>query len=188
MKKTLITFFTELKKWLVSDYKILLLSLIIACICFPEYALTYSPGIDGPLPWVFNYFANDNFLLGKDVLFPHGPLAFLLYPLPLGNNLVVAALITFFCSVLLSISIFKIHLQNKEQNYLLPFLLSFLIESVADIQLLIVALSLCYLLQFWFHSKKAYLILSIFFCVFNLFVKNLWWCYLRINDRFNGCI
>jgi len=171
MRKTLVTFFNVFKNWLVSDYKILVLSLLITFISFPSYDLQYLPGIDGPLPWAFNYFADGHFKLGQPVLFPHGPLAFLLYPLPFGNNLVVTIVLTFVISFLLSVAFFKIYFLLKDENYLVPSLLSLILHVVADLQLLIIALTLSYIILFEYTAKRNYLAAGVFFCVLNLFIK-----------------
>ncbi len=165
------TLFNEVRNWFFSDYKILILSLVISVITFPSYDLYYLPGIDGPLPWVFNYFADGHFKLGQNVLFPHGPLAFLLYPLPVGNNLLVGSALTFAFSFLLSVSAFKIYFHLKEENYLVPALLTLILHAVVDLQLLIIALTLSYVILFECTLKKTYLILSVFFCILNLYIK-----------------
>jgi hypothetical protein len=168
MKNTLALRF---KNWFLLNYKILILSLIITCFSFPDYTLYYLPGIDGPLPWVFNYFADGHYLLGKELLFPHGPLAFLLYPLPMGNNLTVTLVITFLCSFLFNLTVFKIYHLKKQGNYLLPALILLILQSSLDLQLIIIGLTLNYLILFDHTSKKINLLIALFFCVFNLYIK-----------------
>src|SRR5258706_16260510 len=90
MKSVLRTTFPVIKNTFLNNYKPLSLSLLIACISCPAYQMIYAPGIDGSLFWVFNHIANGHFVLGKNILLPHGPLAFLLYPLAIGNNYFVA--------------------------------------------------------------------------------------------------
>ncbi|MEI6061543.1 MAG: hypothetical protein WCR72_12600 [Bacteroidota bacterium] len=73
---------------------LLLAALVPAIVFFPFPACVFSNGIDPPLAWVFNYLVSHAPSLGRDIIFPHGPLAFLMYPLPMGSNLGIAILST----------------------------------------------------------------------------------------------
>ena len=164
-------FLRDLKSVLLLNYKQIIISLVIAFFSFPRYHMDYSPGGDGSLPWVFNYFANGHFSLGRHTLFPHGPLAFFLYPLPVRNNLIVCSVVTFICSFLLSMNLFRIYKLLKPENLVLVTLISLLLHSVMEIQLLLIGLVLSQLLLFHLTNRKIYLGLALFFCVFNLFIK-----------------
>ena len=65
------------------DYSIapIILGVLVAIGTFPAVSLSYNLGIDGPMMWLSNYFFSQDLLLGKDTIFPHGPLAFIVYPL-----------------------------------------------------------------------------------------------------------
>jgi len=167
------TLFLSLREWFSSNYKFLLLSFLIACISFPSFKLTYASGsgIDNPLPWVYSYFADGNYTLGKNTLFPHGPLTFLLYPLPMGNNIFVAVFVYLACSLFLCMSLFKIHAKREQQNYPLVTILAILLLSFSDLQLVVIAITISQLLLFHLSSKKINLILTLFFCVFGLILK-----------------
>lgn len=56
-------------------------------ITFPSIDLSYGDGIDSPLPWLYNHLLRYDFQSTKNILFPHGPLAFLTYPLVNGLKL-----------------------------------------------------------------------------------------------------
>lgn len=161
-----------IKDGLVQNYKILLLALVIASISFPSFHLYYVPGIDGPLAWVFNYFADGHFLIGKDLLFPHGPLAFLLYPLPQGNNLTVAILVYFSVSVFLSMSVYRIYFLKKSENFLSPTLLLLVLKASLDLQLQVIALCISQFILAELQEKKKNLVFALFFAVFNLYIKS----------------
>ena len=165
-------YFLLFTKWLKANYGLLILSLILSCICFPKYELFYSSGIDEPLPWVFNYFADGHYALGIHTLFPHGPLAFLLYPLILGNNLIAAIIIQLICSVLLCMCLFKIQAHKSKKQYTFVTIIILLIISIAGIQLQLICLSACFIVLFKLSGKKINLFFALFFCVFNLFIKS----------------
>lgn len=63
------------------------LAVSLALLTLPEIDPSYAIGVDHSLTWAFNHlFANDREALLR-VTFPHGPLAFLMYPLAMGYNL-----------------------------------------------------------------------------------------------------
>lgn len=152
-------------------FKILIIGLILACLSFPNYRLSFVQGIDGPLPWVFNYFADGNYALGRGILFPHGPLAFMLYPLPMGNNLGVTVFVTLLCSLLLSFSFFKIYFARQKENYLVPTLLLFVLLSFCDLQLLLIGISASQLVLYHLFQKKQQLVLATVAAILNLYLK-----------------
>lgn len=156
---------------LPSAYRIYLLAFLVACLCFPRYNLWYTWGIDGALPWVFNYFADGHPQLGKNTLFPHGPLAFFLYPLPVGNNLIICSAVFLFCSSALFVSLFRVSIIKQQENYFLHTVLMLLLLPLLDIQLLLIALTLTQTILFHLTYKKWHLALALFFTVFNLFIK-----------------
>src|SRR5881296_600907 len=55
----------------------------------------WMPGtsIDGSHQFGSNYFPNAGFKYGSDLIFPFGPLGYLIYPENIGNHIVVANLI-----------------------------------------------------------------------------------------------
>jgi len=63
------------------------LAFAIALLTLPDIDPSYAIGVDHSLTWAFNHlFANDREGLLR-IAFPHGPLAFLMYPLAMGRNL-----------------------------------------------------------------------------------------------------
>src|SRR6218665_1817259 len=164
-------FLFSFKAGLQLYYKPLLLSLLVSCLSFPAYDLLVSSGLDNSLPWVFNYFADGHLSEGRHVLFPHGPLAFLLYPLPQHNNLVICTAITFFCSVLVSLNLFRLCKILGRENDALVLVASLIMHAFMEIQLLLITLTLSQALLFQLSGRRADLALAILFGVFNLFIK-----------------
>lgn len=62
------------------------LSVIAVFVFFPFPVSVTSVGVDEPLSFIFTYLMQGRIGLGKDIIFPHGPLAFIMYPLP-GDSL-----------------------------------------------------------------------------------------------------
>jgi hypothetical protein len=115
-----------------------ILSAIIVYTAFPDFDLLYSTGVDGPLPWVFNYLFDGRLATGKDIVFPHGPLAFLLYPVPLGSNLAIATLFYTLVQFLFCMLAFSLYRPKEDTAWLTPFLLLLLLMHLLDIQLLLI--------------------------------------------------
>lgn len=65
---------------------LLFLSLVTVFFFFPFPVSVIANGVDPPLSWLFTYLMHGRVALGKDIVFPHGPLAFVMYPLP-GDSL-----------------------------------------------------------------------------------------------------
>jgi len=67
-----------------------LIAIVILVFTFPDIDPTFGPGVDWSLAWAYNYIFATDINLGRDIIFPHGPLGFLMYPVALGDNLDVA--------------------------------------------------------------------------------------------------
>jgi len=52
----------------------------------------FNYGIDASYRFAYNYFFANDIQIGKDILFTYGPFGFLMWPGPIGNNLIVGAL------------------------------------------------------------------------------------------------
>jgi hypothetical protein len=154
-----------------NNYRFFFLSLFIACLCCPAYEMFYAAGIDGPLPWIYNYFAHGNYLKGRDITLPHGPLAFLLYPLPVANNFHIALAFHLFCAALLGWSLFKIAGFTGNIQYPLISAILLLLLSLADIQLILIGIVSCFVLLYRMSGGKIFSTASVFFAALALFIK-----------------
>lgn len=172
MGNNTLSFFDTARKWLLFNYKTYLLAILVGIAGFQKYDLFYSSGIDESLPWVFNYFANGHFDLTQWLAFPHGRLAFLLYPLPMGNNLAWAIIITFTCTVWFCVNMLRLHALKHKGSYLAPALLLLVILSAADIQLLLTGLTFSHLLLYHLEGKKRNYLLAVFFAVSGFYIKS----------------
>src|SRR5687767_339497 len=99
--------------------KAFILGLLVVIGTFPENDWTFSPGIDPPLTWLYNHLFIQDFGQALNIVFPHGPLAFFMYPLPetvLPVTLVVCGLKLF---LFFNLRILTRH--NASQGWLAPF-------------------------------------------------------------------
>ena len=67
----------EKKKYI----SLFVLALFVVIFSFPEIDFGFDIGIDPPLKWLYNHLFSAGLLAGKSIVFPHGPLAFFMYPL-----------------------------------------------------------------------------------------------------------
>ncbi len=152
--------------------KFLVLSGLAGILTFTVFDHYYEPGIDGPLPWVFNYLIGGHMALGKDIIFPHGPLAFLTYPLCMGNNWLVAVL--FFCMIklFLSFTIFYLNGLNNSSNLAMPFLIVLILCELFTIQyILFAAVASCYLIYLKTNAK-GWILPALLLCSLAIYMKS----------------
>ncbi len=68
-------------------------ALVIFFVTLPSTGTIIWPGLDNSYALAFNYFFASGVQIGKDILFTYGPLGFLEWPQPQGNNLLYANVI-----------------------------------------------------------------------------------------------
>lgn len=143
--------------------------LIMAIVTFPEIDLTYSPGIDQSLPWVFNHIFESGFDKGISIVFPHGPLAFFMYPLASDFHIAVAVLSVL--KILITILLVVLLADNGFLKWLFAPVVSLAFFVIADFNLLlIIGLILLYCLYF-IHEKTIFKISGFALLSLAFFVK-----------------
>jgi hypothetical protein len=81
------------------------------------------PALTPPYPGPSIIFFEKGFSVGKDIVFPHGPLAFLMYPL--AQNILIATLATALLKIFLVFNIYQV-LENKgNYRWLIAFMLAY---------------------------------------------------------------
>ncbi len=121
------------------------MALIVAIFSFPEIELTYNIGIDPPLKWLYNHLFSTGLSAGRDIIFPHGPLAFFMYPL--AENFILSVAVTMLLQIVFLFQLFKLFNKNKWQYWLLTAVLAWFIFSLSNFnQLIISNISAAYLL------------------------------------------
>jgi hypothetical protein len=156
----------------IEIFSAVFLSTLISLITFCVFDHYFEPGIDGSLPWVFNYLINGNAGLGREIIFPHGPLAFLTYPICIGNNWLIAVLFCCFLKTLLSFNVLYIFRLNDRTNWITPFFVALILSELFSIQFILIAvISTCYLLHFK-TNIKTWVFLALFFCSLSIYIKS----------------
>jgi hypothetical protein len=147
------------------------ISILIALITFPKINPVFANGIDPPLSWVFNYLIQGRLLLGKDIIFPHGPLAFIMYPLPMGINLWIAVGLNLIFRSAFVFSILSFRVTNNKYQLWIAILFSFILLALLDVLLIMIGLVIMGYLQYLKSHKSVWLFISFGLTVFALYVK-----------------
>jgi hypothetical protein len=124
---------------------LLIMALIVAIFSFPEIELEYTIGIDPPLKWLYNHLFSEGLSIGRSIIFPHGPLAFFMYPL--ADNFILSVVVTILLQVVFVFQLFYLFGKEKWQYWVLTALLAWFIFSISNFnQLIISNVSVAYLL------------------------------------------
>jgi len=144
--------------------KLFLLAIFIIVGTFPEYSWNYSTGIDNSLKWVFNSLFMTGLSRGKGIIFPHGPLAYFVYPL--AGTVVQVVIVTSLLKACLVFVISGLTGRKHGQQWLILFTAAYLISAIANFQNLIlvnILLLYCnYFLEERFFLKLTAFILTVF--------------------------
>lgn len=142
-----------------------ILSIFIVIGTFPVNDWSFSVGIDSPLSWVFNYLFENELNIGKHIIFPHGPLAFFMYPLP--ENILLSTLVTSLLKALLVFNFIWLFSDSKSQiRWLGSFLFAYFISIIAGFNHLLLANILLLYCNFYLTNKKAFKYLAFFITSF----------------------
>lgn len=133
--------FREKKKYI----SLFVLALCVVIFSFPEIDFGFDIGIDPPLKWLYNHLFSAGLLAGKSIVFPHGPLAFFMYPL--AQNFLLATFVTIVLQVVFVFQLFNLIGGNKKPDWLITAVLAWLVFSLSNFnQLVISNVSIAYLL------------------------------------------
>lgn len=138
----------------VEIVKVFFVGLLVVIGTFPSNDWSISTGGDPSLAWVYNYLFENNLLLGKDIVFPHGPLAFFMYPL--APNIL---LVTFFRSALKFLIVFSLYgIIDLEENWkvILVFIIGYFLGITLPFNHLLLA-SVLFIFLYYYKTEKFYI-------------------------------
>jgi hypothetical protein len=147
-----------------------LLALLVLIGTFPENDWSFSPGIDPPLFWVFNHLFDTGLNIGRHIIFPHGPLAFFMYPL--SENVLLATLVISLLKGFLVFNVVFLFSDNKSQvKWLAAFAFAYLVSLMGHFNHLILANILLLYCNYFQSNFKPYKFLAFVLTAFAFFVK-----------------
>jgi hypothetical protein len=162
--------FNNDKPYLLELLNILVVGIMVVIGTFPENLWTYSTGIDPPLSWAFNYLYDNDLKLGQHIIFPHGPLAFLMYPLP--ENILIATLVRSVFKILLVYNLYWIIAGTyKEVRWLLVFIVAFGLSIITGFNHLLLANVILMYCNSYLHKKDVFKYMALTLTALAFYVK-----------------
>jgi hypothetical protein len=148
----------------------LLIGFFVIVGTFPENDWSFSVGIDSPLKWVFNHLFDSGLKEGRNIIFPHGPLAFFLYPLQ--ENILPSVLVNSMLKGLMVFNIFWMFKGTKHRKkWWVIFLFPYLFSIIAGFNHLILINILLLYCNYYLSNKRALKFLAFFITAFAFYVK-----------------
>ncbi len=132
---------------------IIILGIAIAIFTFPSIHLSYNIGIDPPMMWISNFFFNTQWEVAQNVIFPHGPLAFLVYPTI--SNIELAISVEVLLKIFLSAQLVRLIDSKNSLRWLIGFVGAYGVVLLSNfIFLLIFSIVLSYCNYFETSTKR----------------------------------
>lgn len=154
------------ENWLLG-LQLIIAGFIVSIFSFNSPDL-YYPGIDSSLIWVFNHLFAENLSLGQHIIFPHGPLAFLMYPTV--DNLLLAFIVTLVLKTLILTQLFRLS-KDSDHKWFIAIFITLIISTIAHFNLLIIFnVMLAYMLYFDSRNNTDKYI-GLFLTAFAIYVK-----------------
>jgi len=153
--------------------------LLIAC-TFPEFNPVYGPGIDPPLAWVFNHIFSLGNTPGREFVFPHGPLSFLLYPLPMGHHILIGLSIYTLLKLIFFFQVLWLYRLDKPGEWLLPLLLIYIAFLLFEIQFVMLGIIVSGFSIYLKSGEHRFLILPLLVAALGLFMR----AYITVTGGF----
>lgn len=148
----------------------MIVCLLVITGTFPSNDWSFDTGIDGPLSWVFNTTFENGLSLGKDIVFPHGPLAFFMYPMP--ENILLVTLITSLFKAIIVFNVMKLIGGNSNKKWLIAFLFSYAICLFSGFNHLVLAAIILLYSNYYNTEKNAYKLFAFLLTAFAFYVKS----------------
>lgn len=148
----------------------IVLGIIVIIGTFPENDWSFSPGIDFSLCWLYNYLFSNNLALGKHIIFPHGPLAFFMYPLP--DNVLLTVTVTSLLKIGLVLNVFCLLIDEKKLiKWIVTGIVAYGFSVIANFNNLLLITILLLYCNYFTSGKKLFKYIAFFLTAFSLYVK-----------------
>lgn len=152
----------------------LFLSFILTLMTLSNIGASIEPTLDSSYKFAFNYFFEHHIQCGRDILFTLGPLGFIYAPMPIGNHILFATIITFivkFIFLYLSFTLYKSVRKEITPYQLSIFVLLLYIIANISIHHIILFIPLLLILLYDIHHQRYLLYVIGIFTVFALLIK-----------------
>jgi hypothetical protein len=161
----------KIQRSIIEDaLKCLLISLLVIIGTFPANDWSFTVGVDPPLTWVFNYLFSNGLNIGRHFIFPHGPLAFFMYPLQ--ENILLSTLVTSILKALLVFNFFWLFTgTNNQAKWLALFIFAYIFSMISDFNHLILANIVLLYCNYSVSNKRVYKLTAFLLTAFAFYIK-----------------
>lgn len=159
------------QKGSVNRLVILVVSLIPAFLFFPFPDSVFDVGLDQSLSFVFTYLMQGRADLGKDIVFPHGPFAFIMYPLPGDSLWWIAIGFTIIIRLAWAYSLMKLVSEKPGWRFFIAFAGTLVLSAVVGLLLIIVQLVVLLLLNYLQQKRLYWLLSALVLTAFAFYIK-----------------
>lgn len=157
------------KNTIQENFKLFLLSTLIIILSFPEYSFFFGKGIDPSLAWLFNFLFENDLKLGREIVFPHGPLAFLMYPIY--SNALEGIMVKIILQYVFLYNLYIVVGVYGKFKWLIFFISAFFLFKFYSISLLVLFIVFTSYLNYFNTTKLQFKVTGILIACFAFYIK-----------------
>ena len=144
---------------------------ILLVTTFPVIRPGISLQIDPQIHWVFNYLWQLDFGETQNLIFPHGPLTFINFPLAMGDNLFWGVLIQTILRLCFIYTFLHLSSWTNAQKWWLHAVIAFFLLEFMELDFIIAATVANLLFLHYYTQKNSWFFLSLFFATLGFYIK-----------------
>jgi hypothetical protein len=144
---------------------------LLCILSFPRVDLDTGLSVDNALAWAFNHLFTTGLEQGAHIVFPHGPLAFILYPQALGGDLTAALIGLLGVLGVYYFAMLSIGTSADRSRTVLVGAVAAGLAPILQVHLQLVAIVGCGLLLHWRTESRGWLGLSLLVALLALHVR-----------------
>ncbi len=135
----------------------LLYTAVLVVLTFPRYDLVTDVGVDNSLAWAFNHLFATGLEQGAHLIFPHGPLAFLMYPQALGGDLSAALIASVLILGTFLFALLSLGANSDPEQPVRNLLIAALLAVLLQIHMQLVGITAVALVLHWRTGGRGWL-------------------------------
>lgn len=149
----------------------LLATALLVVLTFPRLDVVSDVGVDNSLAWAFNHFFATGLDQAAHLVFPHGPLAFIMYPQAWGGDLGSAFLAILLIQGTFLFSLLSLGALTRKEHFAWHALLAGVLATVVQVPMQLVGITAAALVLHWRTQSLAWAVLGVVAALIALHVK-----------------
>ena len=146
-------------------------ALFLLVVTFPKIIPEFTLAIDPQIHWVFNYLWLNDFSQTQYIIFPHGPLTFLNFPLAMKNNLFWGLLIQAMLRLVFIFSFLHLAAPKGLKKWIVTILLLFFILQFMELDFILIGIVANGIFLNHFTQKNYWYVLAITAFALGFYIK-----------------